>query len=431
MSLLLGAIADDSTGASDLANTLVKQGMRTVQSIGIPSADFDLGDADAIVVALKSRTAPAAQAVAESLAALAWLRESGVKQVFFKYCSTFDSTDAGNIGPVADALLEALGAELTIACPAFPTTGRTIFKGHLFVGNQLLSDSSMKDHPLTPMRDANLVTVLARQTPSKVGLVEHATVAAGAQAVRDAYAQLVASGYRHAVVDAVDDNDLMIIGAASAELALITGGSGVALGLPENFRRAGLLGPAARASLPAGGGRPCVLAGSCSAATRAQLEHVCDKWPMFRIDPLQLAAGEDVASAALQWAAEQDAHTPIVIYSSATPEVIATIQQQLGREAAGAMVEQALAKIAGGLVSSGCASMIVAGGETAGAVVSALQVTGLRIGPEIDPGVPWCQAMTCRESASKPLALALKSGNFGGEDFFVKALRMLDTNDNK
>lgn len=421
MSLLLGVIADDFTGATDLANTLVKQGMRTVQSIGVPAADFELGDADAIVIALKSRTTPASEAVADSLSALAWIQAHRAQQVFFKYCSTFDSTDDGNIGPVADALLDALGAELTIACPAFPTAGRTIFKGHLFVGDQLISDSSMKDHPLTPMRDANLVSVLGRQTAHPVGLVPREIVVQGADAVRQAYAQLAADGFKHAIVDAVDDDDLRIIGRASADLALITGGSGVALGLPENFRSAGRLGPAGQATLPHGSGRASVIVGSCSAATRAQLEHVTGKWPMFNVDPLQLAAGVAVAQQALAWAADQAVDVPVVIFSSAPPATITQVQAQLGRDAAGAMVEDALAEIAKGLVVAGSARMIVAGGETAGAVVSALQVRGLRIGPEIDPGVPWCQAM-----AAKPLALALKSGNFGDVDFFAKALNMLE-----
>ena len=420
MSILIGAIADDFTGATDLANTLVKEGMRAVQTIGVPDESFDLGETDAVVIALKSRTNPADEAVRESLAALEWLQANGARQVLFKYCSTFDSTDAGNIGPVADALLDALGAELTIACPAFPTNGRTVYRGYLFVGDVLLSESSMKDHPLTPMRDANLVRVLGRQTPHKVGLVSHDHVSQGAAPIRDALSGLEQEGVRHAIIDAIDDGDLRVIGEALADFKLITGGSGIALGLPENFRRAGLLERTGAAPLPQTVGRAAVLAGSCSVATRNQLAHVADVWPSYAIDPERLAQGDDVAGEALSWASQMDAGTPAVIYSSSAPEDVARVQDDFGRERAGALVESAMAAVAVGLVAQGVRRLVVAGGETSGAVVSALGVHALRIGPEIDPGVPWTEA------AGEPaLALALKSGNFGGEDFFTKALEML------
>jgi uncharacterized protein YgbK (DUF1537 family) len=420
MSLLLGSIADDFTGATDLADTLVKTGMRTVQVIGVPDRATEVGDAEAVVVALKSRTAPVGDAVTWSLDALAWLRERGARQFFFKYCSTFDSTDDGNIGPVADALLDALGSDFTIACPAFPTNGRTVYKGHLFVGDVLLSESGMKDHPLTPMGDANLVRVLGRQTPGRVGLVDHGVVSRGADAVRAAYGNLRAEGYRHAIVDAVCDADLLTIGEASTDLSLITGGSGVALRLPENFRRAGLIGDAGAAALPRPRGRRAVLAGSCSVATRGQVAAARARWPSFEIDPFALAGGEDVVGRVLQWAADQDGDTPVLIASSAEPEAIARVQRELGRDEAGGLVESAFGRIALGLVDQDVRQLIVAGGETSGAVVGALGVKGLRIGPEIDPGVPWC------ETLSEPgLALALKSGNFGTEDFFLKAFEML------
>ncbi|MEQ9639067.1 MAG: four-carbon acid sugar kinase family protein [Alphaproteobacteria bacterium] len=420
MGIVLGCVADDFTGATDLANTLVKQGMRTVQVLGVPDEATDVGDAEAVVVAIKSRTAPVADAVDWSLESLAWLRQRGAKQFFFKYCSTFDSTDQGNIGPVADALLEALGGDFTIACPAFPTTGRTIYKGHLFVGDVLLSDSSMKDHPLTPMRDASLVRVLGRQTPHKVGLVEYATVTQGADSVRAAYARLAADGHRHAIVDAITDADLTTIGAASSALTLITGGSGIALGLPANYRGAGLIGEAAPAELPRPTGRGAVLAGSCSVATRGQVAAVADKWPTRHIDPFELHRDKDTVAALLDWAASQPADTPILIASSDAPENVGKVQAELGREAAGALVENAFGELAKGLVDMGVRQLIVAGGETSGAAISALDVPALRIGPEIDPGVPWC------ESLGEPaLALALKSGNFGDKDFFAKAFGML------
>ena len=420
MALLLGCIADDLTGATDLANTLVRQGMRTVQVIGVPAAGEPLPEADAIVVALKSRTIPAAEAVAMSRAALERLKAAGARQYFFKYCSTFDSTDAGNIGPVADALLADLGETFTIACPAFPENKRTIYLGHLFVGDLLLSDSSMRNHPLTPMTDANLVRVLGRQTKGKVELVPLAVVNRGAQTIAEAFARLRAAGVRYAIVDAVEDRHLLDIGAACGEMRLVTGGSGIALGLPENFRRRGALSTTGGAdTLPRVGGGAAVIAGSCSAATLAQIAHMKQARPAFAVDPLALAAGEDVVGRALAWARERSGGA-VLIYASAPPEEVARTQERLGRERAGALIEQALAEIAAELVTGGVRRLIVAGGETAGAVVQRLGVKALRIGPQIDPGVPW--TATVGEPA---LALALKSGNFGAPDFFTKAFAML------
>lgn len=418
--MLLGCIADDFTGATDLANTLVRQGMRTVLLLGVPQDEKPVG-ADAVVVALKSRTIPAGEAVDQSLAALRWLRDNGARQFFFKYCSTFDSTDDGNIGPVAEALLDGLGEDFTIACPAFPTTGRTIYLGHLFVGDLLLSDSSMRDHPLTPMTDSNLVHVLGRQTQGRVGLVHHRTVSHGAAAIAQEFDRLHGDGCVAAIVDAIDDADLLAIGHAAADLKLVTGGSGVAMGLPDNFRRAGLLtAKGAADALDPVDGLEAVIAGSCSAATIGQVAEMGGTHPMFRVDPAALAAGEDVAGAALDWAAAKLPKGPVLIYSTDQPDAVAAVQGRLGRDEAGALVEDAMAKIARGLADAGVRKLVVAGGETSGAVVQALGVTALRIGPEIDPGVPWTQSL-----GDPPIALALKSGNFGAPDFFVKALRML------
>ncbi len=419
---LLGCIADDFTGATDLANMLVKSGMRTVQTIGVPQAG-ERPDADAIVVALKSRTIPAADAVAQSLEALAWLREQGCRQFYFKYCSTFDSTDAGNIGPVADALARALGAEdqLAIACPAFPENGRTIYRGHLFVADGLLSESGMEHHPLTPMTDANLVRVLQRQTASKVGMVRYDTIARGAQAVRDAFAALRADGVRYAITDALSDSDLHVVGEACADHALVTGGSGIALGLPANFRRAGLLperGDAA--ALPKVDGHAVVLAGSASKATNGQVaQWLAQSRPAYRIDPLAAARGEPVAAEALAFA-ERHLPAPVLIYATATPDEVKAVQQQLGVAAAGELVERTLAGIARGLQARGVRRFVVAGGETSGAVVQALDVRALQIGAQIDPGVP------ATATLDGTLALALKSGNFGTVDFFAKALKQLE-----
>ena len=421
MTLLLGAIADDLTGATDLANTLVRQGMRTVQLIGVPTLP-SLDGVDAVVVALKSRTVPAAEAVAQSLAALHWLTGAGARQILFKYCSTFDSTDAGNIGPVADALVEALGEDFTVFCPAFPENGRTIYRGYLFVGDVLLSESGMRDHPLTPMRDANLCRVLARQTPHKVGLVPLAVVSRGAAAMRADFARLRREGCRHAVLDAVKDDDLLTLGEALADLRLVTGGSGIALGLPENFRRAGLLRKGQSADrLPSVPGAAAVISGSCSTATLAQVAAMRRTRPVFDLDPLALAAGEPVVARALDWAGPLIGKQPLLVSASAAPERVRDVQDRLGRECAGNLIEAALAEIARGLVERGVRRLVVAGGETSGAVVQALGVSGLRIGPQIDPGVPWTVSL-----GEKPLALALKSGNFGGADFFLRALSCFD-----
>jgi uncharacterized protein YgbK (DUF1537 family) len=400
--------------------------MRTVQTIGVPEKGETI-EADALVVALKSRTIPAADAVAQSLAALDWLRAQGCRQFVFKYCSTFDSTDAGNIGPVTDALLNALSAQdsanaFTIACPAFPENGRTIFRGHLFVGDTLLNESGMENHPLTPMRDANLVRVLQRQTQSKVGLVRYDAVAQGVSAVRESFDALRNQGVRMAIADAVSDADLYVLGEACADLTLITGGSGIALGLPGNFRRAGLLDSQADAAqLPRVEGLSAVLAGSASKATNAQVAAWGETRPAFRIDPLAAARGEAVVEQALAFAQTYlDKAEPVLIYATATPDEVKAVQRELGVDRAGHLVESTLASIARGLHERGVRKFVVAGGETSGAVVQALNVRTLRIGAQIDPGVP-----ATATTGAQPLALALKSGNFGTTDFFEKALRHL------
>ncbi len=421
--MLLGAIADDFTGATDLCSMLVRGGMRTVQLIGVPQADQPVPDVDAIVVALKSRTAPVRQAVAESLAAMDWLRAAGARQFFFKYCSTFDSTDQGNIGPVADALIAALGCGFALACPAFPTNGRTIYQGHLFVGGSLLNESGMENHPLTPMTDANLVRVLSRQTDGTVGLVPFATVDQGAAATRDAMTRLKEQGRRYAIVDAITDAHLFAIGEAAASHALITGGSGVAIGLGANFRRAGLLPERTdSAALPRIDGPRAVIAGSCSRATLSQLGFARDHLPVLEIDPLVTPDAAALSDAALAWAVSKLGDKPFVVAASAPPEKVAALQAKLGRDQAGALIEDALSRVAEGLVALGVRQLIVAGGETSGAVVGRLGVRSLRIGAEIDPGVPW----TCASGSGPDLLLALKSGNFGATDFFLKAFGVLE-----
>ncbi len=418
---LLGCIADDFTGATDLANILVRGGMRTVQTIGVPSAGLAASlDADAIVIALKSRTAPVEQAVAQSLQALRWLQDQGCTQFFFKYCSTFDSTAAGNIGPVAEALQAALGCDFAIACPAFPGAGRTVYQGHLFVHQRLLNESGMENHPLTPMRDPDLVRVLQSQSQAKVGLIAQPAVAQGAAGVRERIAALRAQGVRLAIADAISDADLVTLGEACADAQLITGGSGVAQGLPANFRRLGKLRYSDAAQLPRIDGPAVVLSGSASTATNGQVA----AWlrsgrPAYRIDPLALARGEDVVAAALALAGVGET---ALIYATSSPDEVRRVQAELGVARAGALIEDALGQVAARLRAAGTRRFVVAGGETSGAVIQALQLQALRIGRQIDPGVPETQSL----GDDKPLAVVLKSGNFGSEDFFDKALKHLD-----
>jgi uncharacterized protein YgbK (DUF1537 family) len=418
--LRLGCIADDFTGATDLANTLVRQGMRVVQTNGVPQVRVD-GEADAIVVALKTRTMPADDAVAQSLAALQWLRRQGAAQVYFKVCSTFDSTSQGNIGPVAEALMAALACHITVVTPAFPDNGRTVFKGHLFVGDLLLSDSGMRDHPLTPMRDASLVRVLQAQCRQRVGLVEQRVVAAGVDAIRERIAALHAEGVALAIVDAISNDDLVRLGAAARDLPLVVGGSGLAIGLPANW---GIAPAPQPPRLPAAVGAPAIVCGSCSEATQRQVRRfIAAGGAAMAIDPLRIAAGDDVAGAALAWAQPQLSRGPVLVYSSAVADTVRQVQARLGAERAGALVERTLAAIARGLVQAGVRRLVVAGGETAGACVQALGVEQMRIGAQIDPGVPWCHATSV--VAPDGLHLALKSGNFGGDEFFIDAFKAI------
>lgn len=412
----LGCIADDFTGATDLANNLVRAGMRVVQTIGVPDAPLD-AQADAVVVALKSRTIAPAEAVAQSLAALQWLKAQGAEQIYFKYCSTFDSTPEGNIGPVTDALMQALGTGFTVATPAFPDNKRTVFKGYLFAGDVLLNESGMQDHPLTPMTDPNLVRVLQAQTQKKVGLVDYQTIAQGADAVRARFAALQAEGVGIAIVDALANADLVTLGAALKGMPLVTAGSGVAIGLPANF---GIAPDSQAAALPAAEGRQAVVSGSCSVATNQQVaEFIATGRPALAIDPLRIAEGADVRGEALAWAKDKLASGPVLVYSTAEPASVRAIQGRLGVEKAGAMVEETIAGIARGLVELGVRQLVVAGGETSGACVQALEIAQMRIGAQIDPGVPWCHALS--PAAPQGLHITLKSGNFGTPDFFTKA----------
>lgn len=419
----LGCIADDFTGATDLANNLVRAGMRVVLTVDVP-ADDALIDADAVVVALKSRTVAAPVAVEQSLHACRWLRQQGAQQIYFKICSTFDSTAAGNIGPVMEALMDELHCGFSIATPAFPENGRTVVHGHLFVGDTLLSDSGMRHHPLTPMTDANLVRVLQAQVSSgrRVGLVDYRTVAQPAAAIRRRMDELAAEGFSIAIVDALNQEDLDRLGEALRGAPFLTASSGLGESLPRNWG----FSPSTRVSLPPARGRKAILAGSCSVATYAQVQRfIAGQGEAYALDPLRLAVemapeiGRVLAWADACWQSEPG--RPLLVYSTAQPAQVSAAHAQLGIARAGAIVEEAMATLAREFVERGVGSLVVAGGETAGICVQALAIRQMQIGPQIDPGVPWCYAAP----AGGGLHLALKSGNFGSPDFFPKAFALL------
>jgi uncharacterized protein YgbK (DUF1537 family) len=428
MNIQLGCVADDFTGATDLADTLVVSGLSTVLLLGLPEGNClppEAANAAAVVIALKTRTLPAAEAVRQSLAAARSLLAAKCRHLFFKYCSTFDSSDAGNIGPVADALLQEVGGDFTIFCPAFPKTGRKLFQGHLFVGQSLLSESGMQNHPLTPMTDPNLVRVLQRQTEHKVGLIDFDTVRHGITAIHTRIRELRSADVRHAIVDAVGEEDLAAIGAATIYegLKLSTGGSGLGGGLAVNLRLHSHAAPQhAVQGLPSVRGPAAVIAGSCSRATLGQIEHfVKAKLPFYRIEiDALLANRERVISEVLTWAKSSFSENPILIAASEPPSAVVEHQQLYGREFIGHLIENSLAQIAQELVHAGVSRLILAGGETSSAAVEKLGLRVLRIGPTIDPGVPWTFTI-----GKEPIALALKSGNFGALDFFTAAFNKL------
>ncbi|HET7716635.1 MAG TPA: 3-oxo-tetronate kinase [Bauldia sp.] len=414
MSLILGAVADDFTGATDLAGMLAASGMRTMLILGLPEPEAAAPEADAVVVALKTRTIPAVDAVAQSLAAWRWLQRSGARQAYFKYCSTFDSTDKGNIGPVAEALWRETGEGPTVFVPSLPENGRTVYRGHLFVFDQLLSDSSMRNHPLTPMTDPNVVRVLARQTAVGVGLIRHHTVAEGPAAIRTAAETLAAEGNPFIVVDTLTNADLDVIGEACRDFRLVTGGSGLALGLAPRLRAGDVTGATV---LPEVGGPIICLSGSCSEATNAQVQRFAEKHPVHRLDPVALAEGRQTAAEAVAWAAARLAVGPCLVSATSAPAEVKAAQAALGADRAAAVIEEALAAVAFALRQAGVRRFVVAGGETSGAVATALGVSQLAVGPQIAPGVPWCVTL-----GAEAVALALKSGNFGGEDFLAEAI---------
>jgi 3-dehydrotetronate 4-kinase len=424
VTLALGCIADDYTGASDLANTLTRNGLRTVQTIGVPSDDLALPEVDAVVVSLKSRSIEASQAVAKSRAADKWLRMRGASHVLFKICSTFDSTDAGNIGPVMDGLRADSGDTIVLVTPAFPETGRTVYQGNLFVGAVPLNESPLKDHPLNPMHDSNLVRVLARQSRTKVGLADLAVIARGPEVVRARLTGLAEQGFGAAIADAVFERDLETIGTVALDHHVSVGASGIGLGLARALVASGRVRANAASTIsetPVGKLAAC-LAGSCSRATLQQIARAEQAMPVLHLDPEQVVAGQGEAQRALQWANQRLEQGPVLIASSSTPDQVAALQARHGRDAAGHAIEQAMADIAEGLVKSGVRRLVVAGGETSGAVVDRLGIPGFLVGEEIAAGVPVLRAVA---AAQGDMLLALKSGNFGGPEFFSDALKLM------
>ncbi|MGO7170637.1 3-oxo-tetronate kinase [Rhizobium leguminosarum] len=425
MAILLGSIADDYTGASDLANTLTKNGLRTVQTVGIPDPSLALPDVDAVVISLKIRSVPASDAVAAAASAERWLRQRGAGHVLYKICSTFDSTDAGNIGPVTDALSDAAGGGIVLVTPAFPETGRTVYLGHLFVGGQPLNESPLKDHPLNPMYDANLVRVLTRQSRNAVGLIDLTTIAAGPGAVKVRLDALRMAGVTAVIADAIFERDLETLGEIALETPVSTGASGLGLGLARALVRSGRIssgGATTEDAIRPVGGLSAIVAGSCSKATLHQLDVAERSMPVLRLDPERLLAGPDEIAAAISWAGERISAGPVVIAASAAPETVSRLQSLHGREASGHAIETATSIIATELVERGVRRLVVAGGETSGAAVDRLAIPAFLIGPEIAPGVPVLRTVG---NAQGDMLLALKSGNFGGEDFFTAALAMM------
>jgi uncharacterized protein YgbK (DUF1537 family) len=423
VTLALGCIADDYTGASDLANMLTRCGLRTVQTIGVPDDTLALPEVDAVVVSLKSRSIEASKAVARSREADKWLRARGASHVLFKICSTFDSTDAGNIGPVMDALRADSGDAIVLVTPAFPGTARTVYQGNLFVGSVPLNESPLKDHPLNPMHDSNLVRILARQSQYRVGLIDLATVAKGADAIRARLAELVKQGISAAIIDSVVDPELETIGKVALDHRLSVGASGMGLGLARGLVASGRVkASSSGAGQRVIGGPVACLAGSCSQATLAQIAQAEKSMPVLRLDPEKIVAGGGESERALRWARDHFNKGPILIASSSTPDQVVALQAKHGRDAAGHAIEQAMAAISEGLVASGVRRLVIAGGETSGAVVDRLGISAFLVGPEIAAGVP---VLRCVGWGKGEAVLALKSGNFGGPDFFNDAIRLM------
>ena len=421
MTTFLGCIADDFTGATDLASMLARSGVNVSLRIGVPLSTPE-NTAEIEVIALKTRSISASKAIEESLSALKWLKEAGAKKYFFKYCSTFDSTAEGNIGPVSEALMNELKVDQTIYCPAFPENGRSIYMGNLFVGQKLLSESSMKDHPLTPMNDSNLMRLLSAQVSRRVGLADRIVVNSGVNSLKEKLISLKENDVPHVIVDAVADTDLDTIANACQDMDFITGGSALAMPLAEFYKASGKISANDNSfmnkKLNTGS---IILSGSCSEMTIIQVKNFIQRGAAaFQLDPIDLA--ENGVKKVLDWLSSQDFTKNIIIYATSDPDTVKKVQAQLGVDMAGKIVEQGLSECAIAARELGIKNFIIAGGETSGAITKALNVRQLDIGIEIAPGVPW----TFSGKRNNQIALSLKSGNFGSEEFFTEALSKLE-----
>ena len=421
MTTFLGCIADDFTGATDLASMLARSGVNVSLRIGVPLSTPE-NTAEIEVIALKTRSISASKAIEESLSALKWLKEAGAKKYFFKYCSTFDSTAEGNIGPVSEALMNELKVDQTIYCPAFPENGRSIYMGNLFVGQKLLSESSMKDHPLTPMNDSNLMRLLSAQVSRRVGLADRIVVNSGVNSLKEKLISLKENDVPHVIVDAVADTDLDTIASACQDMDFITGGSALAMPLAEFYKASGKISENDNSfmnkKLNTGS---IILSGSCSEMTIIQVKNFIQRGAAaFQLDPIDLA--ENGVKKVLDWLSSQDFTKNIIIYATSDPDTVKKVQTELGVDMAGKIVEQGLSECAIAARELGIKNFIIAGGETSGAITKALNVRQLDIGIEIAPGVPW----TFSGKRNNQIALSLKSGNFGSEEFFTEALNKLE-----
>lgn len=419
MPLHIGVIADDLTGATDIASFLVEAGLRTVQLNSTSEVPSDLA-AEAVVIGLKTRSIPADQAVAANTTALRLLQQLGAQQVIFKYCSTFDSTSEGNIGPVTDALLDALDEDFTAVVPALPVNGRTVYQGNLFVHGQPLAESGMRHHPITPMHDSNLLRLMDAQSRGSSGLVPYDVVENGPEAVRAELERLRLNGARYAVIDTLTHAHLDTIGLAVHDMPLVTGGSGVGSGVGHALvQQNPAVGEAAAASWRFTAGKTVVLSGSASEMTNAQVQQYLQHAPHLPVDIDQLVRDASAyVDQSAEWVlAHSGAYAPMV-YATAPAAEVQHLQNTHGAQFLSSTIENFFAELASTLRQRGVTRFITAGGETSGAVTQSLKVGGFEVGPQISPGVPWVRSL------DGELDLALKSGNFGDEDFFRAAQHM-------
>jgi hypothetical protein len=420
--MLWGALADDLTGGLELAAAMAAEGLDT-RFVTEPGAVRECADAQAVVVGRKTRVAPVDEALRAFCEAADALRAAAVPRLFFKYCATFDSTDRGNIGPCADLLLDRSGAAYTAFCPSFPEYGRAVFQGHLFAGDRLISESPKRLDPLTPMTDPDLVRVLQRQTPRRVGLVAHETVRDGADAVRRRAEALAAAGVPHMIVDAISHADLVTIAAASADWPLMTGNTSIAAHYPAQWRAAGLLrGEPASVRLPAVAGPGVVLAGSCAERTGAQLRRFGERHRVWRVDLERVDDPDAHADDLAGLVAKAMREAPVAVTVGADPDTVQRVQRRLGVAGAAALGERLLGGLAVRLHAAGARRFLVAGGETSGAVLHHLGVTRLRVGPFASPFMP---VAVGHDGRGEPLAFCLKSGKLGDEDAFELVLERM------